>query len=129
MPKNTALRVVLPKNGRTKPISRDMSPAMEAEAERLSYRLVVATAFADGRRMRGWTQQELADRAGIKQSRVAELEGTDGNPTLGTIARLGKVLGLRLRFELESSSPSPVPSSSSSRSDQKRPSGQELALR
>lgn len=45
---------------------------------------------------RGWTQQQLAARAGIKQPRIAEIESGNGNPTLLTLSRLAIALGVRV---------------------------------
>jgi XRE family transcriptional regulator, regulator of sulfur utilization len=46
------------------------------------------------REERGWTQQQLAQRAGIKQPRIAEIERSDANPTLLTISRIAHALGV-----------------------------------
>lgn len=43
---------------------------------------------------RGWTQQELARRAQMRQPRIAEIERGDANPTLETISRIAHALGL-----------------------------------
>jgi transcriptional regulator with XRE-family HTH domain len=46
------------------------------------------------REERGLTQQQLAERAGLKQPRVAEIERSDANPTLLTISRIAHALGV-----------------------------------
>lgn len=43
---------------------------------------------------RGWTQQQLAQRAAIRQPRIAEIERGDANPTLLTISRIAHALGV-----------------------------------
>lgn len=67
--------------------------AKEAEG-RLRGRIGIAKAIIDARLQRQWTQQDLATAAGTKQSRISDLEGVRGNPTLETIERVSAVLGL-----------------------------------
>jgi predicted transcriptional regulator len=45
------------------------------------------------------TQQELADRAGLKQSAVARFEKLGAVPRIDTLCRLAKVLGLQVKLE------------------------------
>ena len=42
----------------------------------------------------GLTQQQLADAARMKQPRIAEIERCDGNPTLLTMTRIARALGV-----------------------------------
>jgi transcriptional regulator with XRE-family HTH domain len=42
------------------------------------------------------TQEQLAERAGLSQKFVGELERGRGNPTLTTLAALGEALGVEL---------------------------------
>lgn len=46
------------------------------------------------REERGWTQQQLAQRAGVKQPRIAEIERGNANPTLLTMSRIAQALGV-----------------------------------
>jgi XRE family transcriptional regulator, regulator of sulfur utilization len=48
------------------------------------------------RREKKWTQQLLADRAGLPRSYVADLEGARRNPSLHTLVRLANALGAPL---------------------------------
>ena len=49
------------------------------------------------RQARGWTQRELAARAGVSRGYVANVErGAVPLPRRATLARLGRALGLRL---------------------------------
>lgn len=58
------------------------------------------TAEAIGRRLRaqrkalGLTQAQVGERAGIKQSYIAEIEAGTVNTTLDTLAKIGRALGL-----------------------------------
>lgn len=60
------------------------------------------------REERGWTQQQLAQRAGIKQPRIAEIERGDANPTLLTISRIAQALGVTVDRLLIDSDAEPV---------------------
>lgn len=43
---------------------------------------------------KGWSQEELAERAGIRRPTITELENGRGNPTLQTIEAIAKALGV-----------------------------------
>jgi len=49
----------------------------------------------------GWTQQDLAERAGVTQQQIAKLEHPDCNASIGTLAKAATALGMVLdvRFE------------------------------
>jgi HTH-type transcriptional regulator/antitoxin HipB len=57
------------------------------------------------REARGWTQQQLAMRARLKQPRIAEIERGDANPTLLTITRIAIALGVTAHRLLEEARP------------------------
>jgi transcriptional regulator with XRE-family HTH domain len=46
------------------------------------------------RKDRGLTQEQLAEAAGVRQPRIAEVERGDANPRLLTLARLAFALGV-----------------------------------
>jgi len=49
----------------------------------------------------GWTQQDLAERAGVSRQQIAKLEHPDQNASLTTLAKVANALGMALdvRFE------------------------------
>ncbi|MGE0406706.1 MAG: helix-turn-helix domain-containing protein [Candidatus Korobacteraceae bacterium] len=51
----------------------------------------------DWRLARGWSQQQLADAAGVSQSGVVHLERGDTNPQLGTLREVAAALGRSVR--------------------------------
>lgn len=54
------------------------------------------------RMSRGWTQEELAERAGMKQSSVARLESRDVFPARRTIEKLAKAFDIAYVFQFVS---------------------------
>ena len=62
----------------------------------------IATQIKVLREQRGWTQKELAERTGMKQSRISLLENPNYDKwTISTLTKLGKVfdVGLYLSYE------------------------------
>jgi transcriptional regulator with XRE-family HTH domain len=49
------------------------------------------------RMTRGWSQRELAERAGISREYLARLETARQDPTLGTLEKLAKALRVKVR--------------------------------
>ena len=49
----------------------------------------------------GLSQAELGKRAGVKQQQIAKIENPDENPTLETIEKVAKALGLTVNLGLE----------------------------
>ena len=82
-------------------MQRSRRVALAAEAER---RIRGAIGRLGGdvlsmRRRRSWTQQQLADRAGIGRSVVGRFERGEGPIDLETLERIGLALGAPLRLE------------------------------
>lgn len=51
----------------------------------------------------GLSQEDVAERLGIKQPAVSAFERTAGNPSVHTIQRYARAIGLRLRMRATSS--------------------------
>jgi len=66
----------------------------ELEALRDHYRL--ARELARRRQSLGWTQLRLSEVSGIPQSEISRIERGRANPTLLTVSRLSRALGVRL---------------------------------
>lgn len=56
-------------------------------------------ALRDARLRHGWSQRELAARAGVSQRYVSELECGKGSVTFERLTTVVSTLGLRLRLE------------------------------
>jgi len=52
------------------------------------------------RKLKGWTQEKLAEQAGVSIQHVGEIERGDGNPTLQSLDRLAKGLGVSVSYLL-----------------------------
>ena len=55
------------------------------------------------RRVREWTQQELADRVGVTRQTVISIEGGKYNPSVGLALRLAEAFGVPVEelFEID----------------------------
>jgi len=54
---------------------------------------------------KGWSQSELARRAGTRQANISKLENGLGNPTLDFLRRVAKALGTDLTIQLQRLAP------------------------
>ncbi len=59
------------------------------------------------RKDRGLTQAQLAEAAGVRQPRIAEIERGDANPRLDTLAKLARALGVPVAALLHREAPEP----------------------
>ena len=77
-------------------------PEYVAAEEELRPYLDLANDVLDLRLENGWTQAELARRAGTRQPNISRMEDGLANPTLKFLHKLAKALGARLVVHLES---------------------------
>lgn len=78
----------------------DRPAATEAyQATRLRYEL--AEAIRARREELGWSQRQLAERAGMTQPGIARFEAGGTTPTLPLLERLATALGLTLTISLD----------------------------
>jgi transcriptional regulator with XRE-family HTH domain len=87
-------------------MERPLSAEEKSQAEVLRSWHNVARGVARWRAVHGWTQQELAWRAGTKQSRISEIEGARGNVRFDTLNRVTQALNLEV--VLQERSPEPL---------------------
>lgn len=69
------------------------------DAARIAYELGVEVRAL--REQRGWSQTELANRAGMTQSAMARFEAGGTVPTLPVLERIAVALEMRLSVELK----------------------------
>lgn len=80
-------------------LARQEAAETAAQAEfrrRVEYAVLLGLQFKDARKILGISQSELAERAGIRQADVSQIERGVGNPTKETLDRLAKALDRRL---------------------------------
>jgi DNA-binding XRE family transcriptional regulator len=65
---------------------RGQFPAVETA------RVIIARQVIRGRKAAGWTQAELADRAGVRQETISRIETGKHSPGLKTMAKIDKAL-------------------------------------
>ncbi|MCD8067908.1 MAG: helix-turn-helix transcriptional regulator [Lachnospiraceae bacterium] len=75
-------------------------PETAKEYEELRPQYEVISQIIKVRDEQGITQQELAERTGIKQSNISRFEGGNYNPSLEFLARIARGLGMELHIEL-----------------------------
>jgi len=75
-------------------------PAAIAELRILRERFRLARRFAEARRKRKWTQQKLADKTGLNQSEISNIESGRANPTYQTLQTLAVALGGKIDLVL-----------------------------
>jgi transcriptional regulator with XRE-family HTH domain len=67
--------------------------------EELKYHFAFGNAVLAARLKKGWSQTELARRAGTKQANISRIEAGLGNPTLDLIKKICDTLDLELIFQ------------------------------
>ncbi len=69
------------------------------EYEALQPERAVIQAMIDARRTAGLTQKELSERTGIAQGDISKLENGNANPSVRTLQRLARGMGMTLKVE------------------------------
>ncbi len=77
-----------------------LDPEVAAELARTAVANQLAILVIQYRVDHGLTQTALARQLGMKQPAVARIEAGDHEPTVGTLARLARALGVTLRLDV-----------------------------
>jgi ribosome-binding protein aMBF1 (putative translation factor) len=75
-------------------------PEYRAELERTRFAHEVALRIIAYRAEHGISQTELARRAGMRQPHIARLEAGEHEPSLATLARLSRALGIEFHIDI-----------------------------
>ena len=68
-------------------------PEIQEEYETLRLRRTIIDQLRSLREQKKWTQQQLADAAGVTRSAIARLESAEHSPRLETLHAVARVLG------------------------------------
>ncbi len=68
-------------------------PEIQEEYETLRLRRTIIDQLRSLRERKRWTQQQLADAAGVTRSAIARLESAEHSPRLETLHAVARVLG------------------------------------
>jgi len=98
-----------------RPVSRTGAPRNTKVAQiSVRARLAAALQVRWARHERGLSQRELGDLASVRQQQINKLEDPDQNPTLETLEKVARALGVELDVGFEPvqriSLPAPAPS-------------------
>lgn len=74
-------------------------PELKAEYDALEQEFAIIQAMIDARKTAGLTQKQLAERTGIAQADISRLENGNANPSLKTLQRLAKGMGMRMQIQ------------------------------
>ena len=77
------------------------NPEFKVEHERTKSEYEVVRALIDARIEENMTQQQLAERSGIRQSNISRIENGTCSPTIVTLESLARGLNKRLVISLE----------------------------
>ena len=76
-------------------------PEVRQTYQDLAPRFAVVSQLITLREKHGWSQRDLAERAGMKQPQLARLETGQVEPKLDTLQRLAKAMNSRLTIRFE----------------------------
>ena len=71
-------------------------PEFKAEYDALEPEFTIIQAIIDARKNSGLTQKELSEKSGIPQADISRMENGNANPSLKTLRRLAKGMGMNL---------------------------------
>lgn len=74
-------------------------PELKKEYDALQPERAIIQAIIDARQKSGLTQKELSERTGIAQGDISKLERGNANPSIRTLQRLARGMGMSLKLE------------------------------
>ncbi|NOU69597.1 helix-turn-helix domain-containing protein [Paenibacillus sp. LMG 31461] len=77
---------------------QEMDPENQSEIEVIRERAAMVTELIAIREHKGWTQDELARKVGMKQSAIARFEGGSTMPRMDTVLKIARALGVKMTF-------------------------------
>lgn len=80
-------------------LEEDIAEASELKDPLQVGRRLLASQLAQARHRKKLSQQELAEKTGMKQSHISSIENARGNPTLDTLLKIVGALDANLMIE------------------------------
>jgi len=74
-------------------------PDFKKEYDSLEAEYQVINAIINARKTTKITQKQLSEKTGIAQSDISKIENGNGNPSLKTIERLARGMGMNVKVE------------------------------
>lgn len=74
-------------------------PEFKKEWDALEQEYSIIQAVIDARKSKNMTQKQLAELTGINQSDISRIEKGTANPSLNTLRRLAKGMGMELQLK------------------------------
>jgi len=74
-------------------------PEFRIEYEALEPEFEIIRAMTIARNNMGLTQEQIAERSGMKQSDISRIERGKGNPSLKTLRRLAQAMDMEVKIE------------------------------
>lgn len=74
-------------------------PEVLAEYESLKPEMEIIRALVNARIQQNLTQEQLAQRSGIRQSNISRIENGSCSPTIVTLQKLANAMGRRVQVE------------------------------
>ncbi len=75
------------------------NPEFKREYDSLEAEYQVVNAIINARKTTKITQKQLSEKTGIAQSDISKIENGNGNPSLKTIERLARGMGMSVKVE------------------------------
>lgn len=71
-----------------------------SDYKKIDQEVSLAIELQKERKRIGITQKEMSLQTGIAQADISKIETGNGNPTINTLSKMGKVLGLTLQWRI-----------------------------
>lgn len=74
------------------------APEVYKEYKKLEPKYKLISELISARTKKGWSQKQLAEKIGTKQSAIARIEGGNANPSFDFLEKVAKALGKKLEI-------------------------------
>lgn len=82
-------------------VKHTLSSIPEEEQQAIDFTAKIVAKIIIRRKDLGWTQAQLAEAAGLKQSAVARIESANSIPRIDTLQKLAKAVGMKIDLVID----------------------------